>query len=189
MKKLSFLALLIISVLAFSRPLEAQVRLNVNVNIGNQPVWGPVGYDYAQYYYFPDIDVYYDIPRRQYVYLNGNSWRFSPTLPTRYHFDVYRGYKVVINDAQPWLHPDVYRGRYARYKGPGWYGKQDIIRDSRDSKYYVVKGHPMYGKGNNGNGNGNGWKNDDDRGRGNGNGNGNGNRGRGNGNGHGRGHD
>ncbi|QJB29799.1 hypothetical protein HF329_00135 [Chitinophaga oryzae] len=156
MKKLSFLALLIISALAFVRPLQAQVRLNVNVNIGNQPVWGPVGYDYAQYYYFPDIDVYYDIPRRQYVYLNGNSWLFAPALPARYHFDVYRGYKVVVNEPKPWLHPDVYRGRYARYKGPGWYGKQDIIRDSRDSKYYVVKGHPMYGKGNNGNGPGKG---------------------------------
>lgn len=187
MKKLSFLALLIISVLAFSSPLQAQVKLHVNVNIGNQPVWGPVGYDYAQYYYFPDIDTYYDISQGQYVYLNGNNWMFSPTLPPRYHFDLYKGYKVVINDPKPWLHPDVYRGRYARYKGPGWYGKQGIIRDSRDSKYYVVKGHPMYGKGNNGNGRG--WGNDKDRDRGNGNGNGNDNGNRGRGNGHGHGHD
>lgn len=179
MKKLSFFALLIISVLVFVQPLQAQVKLNVN--IGNQPVWGPVGYDYAQYYYFPDIDAYYDIPRREYVYLNGNSWLFSPTLPTRYHFDVYRGYKVVVNEPQPWLHADVYRGRYARYKGQGWYGKQDIIRDSRDSKYYVIKGHPMYGRGNNGNGRGH--DDDNDQGRGNGNGN------RGRGHGHGHGHD
>lgn len=146
MKKFLFIVCLITSGLLIRNELSAQVRVNVNVNIGSQPVWGPVGYDYAQYYYFPDIDAYYDVPARQYVYLDGNRWAFAPTLPGRYNYDVYRGYKVVINEPRPYLHPDIYRKKYGKYKG--WYGKQTIIRDSHDQKYYVVKGHPMYGKGN-----------------------------------------
>ncbi|RBL92062.1 hypothetical protein [Chitinophaga flava] len=148
MKKILFIALVIASGLLYQGALQAQVRLNVNFNVGSQPVWGPVGYDYAQYYYFPDIDAYYDVASQQYVYLNGGSWMFAPTLPPRYNFDVYRGYKVVINQPNPWMQDNVYRNKYARYKGQEWYGSQPIIRDSRDSKYFIVKGHPMYGKGN-----------------------------------------
>jgi hypothetical protein len=46
----------------------AQVR--VNINIGSQPVWGPVGYDHVDYYYLPDIETYYYVPTRQFVYFN-----------------------------------------------------------------------------------------------------------------------
>lgn len=49
---------------------DAQIRINANINIGNQPLWGPVGYDYVDYYYMPDIDVYYHVPQRQFIYLD-----------------------------------------------------------------------------------------------------------------------
>jgi hypothetical protein len=49
-------------------PASAQVR--VNINIGSQPVWGPVGYDHVDYYYLPDIETYYYVPTRQFVYFN-----------------------------------------------------------------------------------------------------------------------
>lgn len=41
---------------------NAQIRISINANIVSQPVWGPTGYDYARYYYLPDIDAYYSIP-------------------------------------------------------------------------------------------------------------------------------
>lgn len=174
MKKIIILAALITSGLVYGNQANAQVRVNVNVNIGSQPVWGPVGYDYAEYYYMPDIDAYYYVPNRQFIYLEGNNWRFGASLPARYgNYDLYRGYKVVINEPRPYLHADVYRSRYARYRG--WNGRQTIIRDSRDTRYYVIKDHPMHGKGN--------WKKYDGDNWGNGRGNG-----RGNGNGHGHGH-
>lgn len=44
-----------------------QVRVRFNVNIDTQPVWRPVGYDHVDYYYLPDIDVYYDVAKRQYI--------------------------------------------------------------------------------------------------------------------------
>jgi hypothetical protein len=120
---------------------RVNAQVHVSVNIGSQPTWGPVGYDYVQYYYLPDIDAYYDVTNRQYVYLNGGRWVFARTLPATYHYDVYNSYKVVVNDPKPWEHPDVYRTKYAQYKG--WKGeRQQIIRDSKDAKYRA-NNHPV----------------------------------------------
>ena len=61
MKKLVLSAAILVSCLSF-KLVNAQVHLSVGVNIGAQPEWGPVGYDHADYYYMPDICVYYDVP-------------------------------------------------------------------------------------------------------------------------------
>jgi len=125
-------AAVLLAALSFS-PAKAQLRINLNLNIGTQPDWGPVGYDHAEYYYMPDIGVYYDVPHQQYVYPNGNSWVRATVLPPRYHnFDLYSGYKVVLNEPTPYLHDNVYRAKYAQYKG---HRGQQIIRDSHDPKY------------------------------------------------------
>jgi len=168
---------------------KAQVSINVGVNIGSQPVWGPVGYDHVDYYYLPDIEAYYYVPRHQYVYLNAGNWIFSASLPPRYaNYDVYRGYKVVVNEPRAYLHFNDHRVKYAQYKG--YKEHQQYIKESNEPKYYVVKGHPKY----NGN-NKNGDKHDgivghENNGRGNGNGHEKEGKGdKGNGNGHGKGHD
>lgn len=120
----------------------AQVQANIQVNIGAQPVWGPVGYDRADYYYLPDIDVYYNVSRRKYVYLQEGHWVFSAQLPLKYQdYDMDRAYKVVINDPAPYRHNTQYRADYAKYKGNH---SQEIIRNSHDSKYYQIKGHPEH---------------------------------------------
>ena len=164
---------------------NAQIRISINANIVSQPVWGPTGYDYARYYYLPDIDAYYSIPNHTFVYLEGGNWVFGESLPDRFHYDLYHGYKVVVNEPRPYLHADVYRTKYSQYRG--WQGKQDVIRDSRDNRYYVIINHPMHGS----------YREDEHRqgdkqahGRGNG-GEGNGNNGRGQGGGkkHGNGND
>ena len=142
MKKITILLFAMISLLSFKNQASAQISVSANINIASQPAWAPVGYDYARYYYFPDIDVYYSIPRQQFVYQSGNSWLFASSLPSRFHYDVYSGYKVVINDPKPYLKPGFYRNKYGSFKGT--HQKQVIIRDSREEKYYVVKGHPMH---------------------------------------------
>jgi len=122
------IAFVFFSGLFFAKNAAAQVRVSVNVNIGTQPQWGPVGYDHVDYYYMPDIDAYYYVPRQQYIYLDGGRWIFAASLPARYgSYDVYRGYKVVVNEPQPYRHCEVYRERYGRYKGH--YGEQVCIRD------------------------------------------------------------
>jgi hypothetical protein len=122
---------------------KAQVKVNLNVNIGKQPVWGPVGYDHADFYYLPDIDCYYDINMQQFVYFEGGQWIYAAALPPRFgHVDLYNTYKVVVNQPKPFLHADVYRQKYARYKG--YKQKQPIIRDSKQEKYFEVKDHPQH---------------------------------------------
>ena len=151
--KTLFLILLVVTGSVISRPATAQV--NVNINIGSQPAWGPVGYDYVEYYYLPDIEAYYYVPRRQFVYLSNGRWVFVTSLPSRYRsYNLYSGYKVVINQPKPYLNFKTHKVTYAKYKGNN--GRQVIIRNSNDPKYYVVKGHPNYnGGGNNGIGKGN----------------------------------
>ncbi|TKB96078.1 hypothetical protein FA046_15080 [Pedobacter cryophilus] len=129
-----------ISVLSFSAtPLSAQV--NINVNIGSQPLWGPVGYDHVDYYYLPDVESYYYVPTRQFVYQNNGNWIHATNLPSRYSgYNLYRGYKVVINQPRPYLYFNNHQVKYKKYKG--YYGNQNAIRYSNDSRYYVVKGHP-----------------------------------------------
>src|SRR5690349_11852372 len=118
--------ILVLAVLAFTagiKKTEAQLRVSVNLNIGTQPEWGPAGYDYAEYYYLPDIDVYYSVPQRQFIYFSNGRWVFGASLPYMYRsYNLYNSYKVVINEPRPYLRADVYRVKYARYKG--WYGKQ-----------------------------------------------------------------
>jgi hypothetical protein len=141
MKKLIICAALFLSA-TFFKEASAQLRVNVNFNIGSQPVWGPAGYDYAQYYYLPDIEAYYDVPNRQFIYMSGNRWVFSSSLPSRYRdYDLYSGYKVVVNRPRPYVNFNADRIKYSSYRGNH---SQKIIRNSDDPKYYIVKGHPKY---------------------------------------------
>lgn len=111
----------------------ASAQISLSINIGSQPEWGPTGYDHADYYYMPDIDSYYDVNAHQYVYFNNNVWVHTTTLPARYsNYDVYHGYKVVVNERTPWVHNNVYRTKYATYKGRR---DQTIIRDTKEVKY------------------------------------------------------
>ncbi|HZY38945.1 MAG TPA: hypothetical protein VFE53_19930 [Mucilaginibacter sp.] len=133
MKKIIFTSFILFSCLSVKYA-EAQVQVGIGLNIGNQPAWGPVGYDNAGYYYLPDIGAYYDVNAHQYIYLASNNvWVHRGYLPPRYsNYNLYGGYKVVINDRDPWLRDNDYRTRYAGYRGRH---DQQMIRDSRDARY------------------------------------------------------
>lgn len=131
MKKMILTAAIFLGCIAYKQ--EAKAQISLSINIGSQPEWGPTGYDHVDYYYLPDVDAYYDVPAHQYVYLENNAWVHRTYLPTRYrNYNVYNGYKVVVNERQPWLRNSVYRTKYASYRGRTG---QTIIRDSRDVKY------------------------------------------------------
>lgn len=156
MKKLVLGISFFVSLFAI-RQASAQVRVNVNINIGSQPNWGPVGYDYVEYYYLPDIETYYYVPTRQFIYLSGRNWVFSYGLPPVYRaYNLYSGYKVVINQPRAYQYFHTHKVKYVGYKGNRG---QVIIKNSNDPKY---KAHKVKSSGH-GNGNGNG------RGRGRGN--------------------
>lgn len=151
MKKTILIVTLLLSGFVFQTA-NAQLHIGLKINIGNQPVWGPVGYDHVDYYYMPDIDAYYYVPTRQYIYQERGRWTFATSLPSRFNYDLYSGYKVVVNEPTPYRHPEVYRTKYASFKG---HHDQQIIRNSHDSRYFEIKDHPEHNKWNNGHNNGN----------------------------------
>lgn len=123
----------IIGVASFTS-ISAQAQVSLNINIGSQPQWGPTGYDHVDYYYLPDVDAYYNVPAKQYVYLNNGSWVWRNSLPARYSgYDLYNGYKVVMNTPKPYLSHQTHVTQYSRYKN--YSGKQGSIRDSKDNRY------------------------------------------------------
>lgn len=126
MKRIMLAAMLLIG-LGFTGQLNAQFR--VSINIGQQPNWGPWGYEQASYYYFPDYQVYYDLHQQQFIYPERNRWIFSASLPIRLgRIDLYTAYKVVINAPRPYLHHEEYCNRYDRSRG--WIPQPQIaIRD------------------------------------------------------------
>jgi len=136
---------------------QAQVNVSVGVNIGAQPMWAPVGYESADYYYLPDIECYYYVPRHQFVYLNGPNWVFSYNLPARCsNYDLYSGYKVVCREPRPYMNFYHDREVYARYRG--YYGHQQVWRD------YHRGGGPGYYGGGYDHPRGNAWGHEHERG-------------------------
>ncbi|PWK75340.1 hypothetical protein LX99_03834 [Mucilaginibacter oryzae] len=132
MKKIILSAAILLSCFT-AKIASAQVSIGLGINIGSQPDWGPVGYDHVNYYYMPDIDAYYDVPAHSYVYYENNVWVHRRYLPVRYrNYNIYNGYKVVVNEPNPWVRHAYYRDHYYGYRGRH---DQVIIRNSRDVRY------------------------------------------------------
>lgn len=125
MKKLVYLSVLL-GALFFAKPSTAQI--NININIGNSlPAWGPSGYNSARYYYMPEYDLYYDVVAAKYVWWEKNNWQMRSKLPARLaHIDLYRTYKVVLNDRNPWNNHNSNHSKYYAYRDNR---KQVTIKD------------------------------------------------------------
>jgi hypothetical protein len=159
MKKFKLLALGIVLFIAGS----ASAQVSVNVNIGSAPAWGPSGYAETEYYYLPDVQAYYDIRASQFIYFGSGNWVRSRYLPRQYrNYDLYNGYKVVLNDYHgrtPYTYFKNHKSKY--YKGYKGKYQKTIGQRNNNPKNYSNKGHQSNGKGkgNNDHGNkGNGGK-------------------------------
>ena len=116
-------------------------QIDVNVNIGTPPVWGPV-VTTQEYYFLPDINSYYDIRQSQFIYLNNGVWIRNKSLPKRFKtYNLNGGNVVIIDD---------YRGRspYSKYKSH----KLKYFKGNDKANNIIV----IDQKNNNGKGNGNG---------------------------------
>lgn len=131
MKRIIFPLLIVVAGLFVSNQLHAQV--SISLNIDNQPAWAPEGYDDAQSYYIPDMDMYYDVPAHQFVYQRNRQWVRSSTLPSAYRkYDLYSVHKVPMNQRNAYKNYNRDRRQYAQFKGKY---DQHPIRDSKDNKY------------------------------------------------------
>ena len=154
MKKLIFvLSLGLIIGMVNINKAEAQVRVRINIDI--QPSWGPSGYNYAEFYYIPEINVYFDVINHLYYYRNGRRWVSGLYLPMAYsHYDFYSLYKVVINGVRsPWRsnrnHIRLYSGYSYNYSQmPIFYVTEPRYHRARVNYHGWVE--PRYMPGNNG---------------------------------------
>jgi len=98
------------------------------VNMQNQPArpnvvtppWAPA-YDnvgMVRYYYFPDIECYYDVWNQDFIYFEDGNWMFGATLPPSYSwYDLNTAFIVLLdyNVFEPWHHFNYYVSHYPRY--------------------------------------------------------------------------
>ena len=99
------------------------------------PNWAPAynNSSNAQYYYLPDIECYYDLVHRDYIYLENNQWVFTTTLPSSYDwYDMNSCYTVVLDARvhEPWTHFSYYVSHYPRYYYRTYY-KNSIQNNKR----------------------------------------------------------
>ena len=82
------------------------------------PSWAPAYSPGVRYYYLPDIETYYDLSNRDFIYLNNGQWLFSNNLPYMYSdYDLNSGFAIYLNNGvyQPWMHHQYYVSNYPRY--------------------------------------------------------------------------
>ena len=115
------------------------ITVGAAVNISAQPPWGPAGYACAPYYYFPDFNIYYDVNRALFYYLDHGRWRSAHRLPPYAGpRDLYKFYKVVLDVRDPWLYNRSHRIKYKKYRG---IHTQPVLRDTPGYKYRPQPGH------------------------------------------------
>lgn len=115
------------------------------LNIHSQPEWGPAGYDYAAYYYLPDVEMYYNVPQKKYIYNERGRWVSVSALPSWHrNYDIDKAYKVVLNEPEPYLSFDKHKVKYARYKN--CYGQQRLLKENKgkhnNNSASIHKGNP-----------------------------------------------
>ena len=133
MKKVLIGAFLLIGSFALAGRAEAQIRVGININVGEQPAWRAPGYDYVEYYYLPDIETYYYVPGHQFFYMSNGRWVSSSSLPYWYrNYDLYSAQKVVVNRRNAYYYFDEDRVRY---------GKRHDYRDNRENRDYRDNRH------------------------------------------------
>lgn len=106
-----------------------QAQVSVSVNIGTPPVWIERPVVEARYYYLPEIQTYYDVNTRHYIYVDNGAWVRRAYLPRVYrHYDLYRGQKVVVNNyygREPYSYYKPYKAKHHKHHGkPHKYHKQ-----------------------------------------------------------------
>ncbi|WP_139924925.1 hypothetical protein [Hymenobacter sp. DG01] len=132
-----------LGLLLYSNRAQAQVQIQVNA-----PYWGPAVGPNVQYYYIPEIDGYYDLYSRSYLFFDPvyGAWVSSPVLPRAYaSYDPRFFHPVVVQyvGRQPWgylrdhrAYCDRWGVQPGRYYGANWPGRG-----------YVVAPRPNYGPG------------------------------------------
>jgi hypothetical protein len=129
MKLLKSLAVMLLTASMFSGCMMMVPTRTVTTTNYENPQWAPPYYSGARYYYLPDLELYYDLGNREYIFLMNGRWHFSPYLPAIYgNYDLDNSFCIVMNvDVyRPWLHHQYYVSHYPRYYYRDYYDRSNI---------------------------------------------------------------
>ena len=144
-KIIALLTLLLICNLNFG-------QVSVNVNIGTPPKWAPETPATVEYYYIPDVQAYYDIRQTQFIYFGNGKWKRSKNLPYAYrNYNLYSGYKVILNDYHGPSPYNYYKQHKVKYY-KGYNGKPQKVKYYKNHDNGKHEGKEKHNKDNNGNG-------------------------------------
>lgn len=143
MKRSVILSAILFGSLVYSSA-QAQVSVHIGFNIPARRVYVPAPppqpvmvYDNDEfddsddYYYLPEVEAYYSIPRHCYYYQDGGRWISAAYLPGAYRNYDWRGaQRYEIRGRRPYMHHDQYRTRWG-----GNYNRNDWNWNRRDNNY------------------------------------------------------
>ena len=69
---------------------------------------------FHNYYYYPDVEVYFDIGRQSYFYFTDNVWRISATLPHALSLRLGSHISLELDTVKPYHYHKKHRKHYPR---------------------------------------------------------------------------
>ena len=100
----------------FSLQTQAQnISVGININTAPREKVRYVEVESPSYYYYPEIETYFDVNSSVYIHFSNNSWVRTKNLPVRYReYDVKRGQRVMIDyrGSRPYNHYHEHKNKY-----------------------------------------------------------------------------
>jgi len=138
MKKSVILSAILFGSLVYNSA-QAQISVHIGFNIPARRVYVPAPppqpvdvYDTDEfdnsddYYYLPEVEAYYSIPRHCYYYQDGGRWISAAYLPGAYrNYDWRTARRFEIRGSRPYMHHDEYRGRWGGSFNRDWNRRSD----------------------------------------------------------------
>jgi hypothetical protein len=106
--------ILIFSFSACIRSTEIYIGGNPKVKKGGPPPHAPA-YGYRAkytYYYYPTAQVYFDITRKIYFYMDGTSWRMAVSLPTHLRVALADHVTIEMDSDKPYSKHEIHKKKY-----------------------------------------------------------------------------
>jgi hypothetical protein len=138
MKKSVILSAILFGSLVYNSA-QAQISVHIGFNIPAHRVYVPappsqpvVVYDTDEfddsddYYYLPEVEAYYSVPRNCYYYQDGGRWISAAYLPGAYrNYDWRTARRYEIRGRRPYMHHDEYRGKWGGGFNRDWNRRND----------------------------------------------------------------
>ena len=122
---------------------STQAQVSVNVNLGKPPVWAPVNAVATQYYFLPDVDMYYDVPAQRFLYVKNGKWIRAERLPAQYSgYNLRNGTVVYLTDYRGTSPYAFHKNHKVKYVGKKYHPVKMKAKQNNGKK----KGHKPHEK-------------------------------------------